>query len=217
MDIYYRKRAEEYEEIYYRDDPIRNEEQRIIVEAIKKAFNGMDVLEIACGTGYWTQFLSETAKSIVATDYVEEVMQIAKRKKYKCPVQFQKEDAYNLSFGNHSFDGILANLWFSHVPKVKIDTFLEGIQRVLKPGGIVFMADNNYVEGSGGELVRKEGEEDTYKRRFLKDGSEYMVLKNYYTLNELFDIFSRYDKGLKKKNIFYGKFFWYVIYRMKDS
>ncbi|MBI4067522.1 class I SAM-dependent methyltransferase [Candidatus Gottesmanbacteria bacterium] len=217
MDIYYRKRAEEYEEIYYRDDPIRNEEQRIIVEAIKKAFNGMDVLEIACGTGYWTQFLSETAKSIVATDYVEEVMQIAKRKKYKCPVQFQKEDAYNLSFGNHSFDGILANLWFSHVPKVKIDTFLEGIQRVLKPGGIVFMADNNYVEGSGGELVRKEGEEDTYKRRFLKDGSEYMVLKNYYTLNELFDIFSRYDKGLKKKNIFYGKFFCYVIYRMKDS
>ena len=62
--MYYRKRAKEYEQIYYRADPIRQEEQLRIISTIQTILKGRDVLEIACGTGFWTQFLSDTAKQI---------------------------------------------------------------------------------------------------------------------------------------------------------
>ena len=66
---YYRKRAEEYEEIYHREDPIRQHEQDLITYSMQEALKDRDVLEVACGTGYCTQFLSETARSITANRY----------------------------------------------------------------------------------------------------------------------------------------------------
>ncbi|MFX1451579.1 MAG: methyltransferase domain-containing protein, partial [Promethearchaeota archaeon] len=86
MQNYYKNRAEAYEEIYDRDDPVRQKEQRLLEKSMKETLRNTKVLEIACGTGYWTKFLSETAQSIIATDIVQDVLEIAKRKQYSCPV-----------------------------------------------------------------------------------------------------------------------------------
>lgn len=214
MEVYYAKRAEEYEEVYRRDDLVRREEQRKLADTLRNTLRGRRVLEVACGTGYWTQFLSETAQSIVATDILHKVLEIAKSKQYECPVSFRLEDAYKLSFEDDAFDGGLANFWFSHVPRKRIDLFLKGFHRVLRNGSAIFMADNVYVPGVGGELVAKEGEEDTYKLRRLKDGSEIVVLKNYFSVGELIEIFSRHAEGFSKENVFYGSCFWYVTYEL---
>lgn len=116
MEDYYRARASEYEQVYFRDDPDRNAEQELVSARVKSFLDGRDVLEVACGTGYWTERLSATSKSITATDTVKEVVEIARRKKYNCPVSFMIRDAYGLGF-NGQFDGGLAMFWFSHVPK----------------------------------------------------------------------------------------------------
>jgi len=215
MEDYYRRRAEEYEEIYHRDDPDRQEEQRKIANKLKETLRGKRVLEIACGTGYWTQFLSETAQSIVATDVVQEVLEIAKRKHYGCPVSFRIENAYNLSFEEDSFNGGLANFWFSHIPKDKIDSLLKGFHRILQSESRVFMAENVYIPGVGGKLIKKEGDKNTYKLRKLKDGSENLVLKNYFSTNELLNIFSKHVKRFNRENIFYGNCFWYITYELR--
>ena len=215
MEDYYRRRAEEYEEIYYRDDADRQEEQKKIANKLKETLTGRRVLEIACGTGYWTQFLSKTAQSIVATDIVQEVLEIAKRKQYKCPISFLKEDVYNLSFEDNSFNGGLANFWFSHIPKDRIDPFLKGFHRLLQTGSKVFIADNVYIPGVGGELIKKEGKENTYKLRRLKDGSENLVLKNYFSTNKLLKIFSKHVKRFSGENVFYGNYFWYITYELE--
>lgn len=215
MEDYYRRRAKEYDQMYYRNDPRWQKELRQLADTLKEKFKGRRVLEIACGTGYWTQFLSETAQRIVATDVVQEMLEIAKTKQYKCPVSFRKEDAYNLSFKDGSFDGGLANFWFSHVPKNRIDSYLEGFHRVLQSGSRVFMADNVYIPVIGGKLVTREGDENTYKLRRAKDGSEDLVLKNYFSVDELIKIFCRYAKKLSRENVSYGSFFWFVVYDLK--
>ena len=217
MKDYYKRRAEEYEEIYHREDPMRQGEQAKISEALEKAFDGLDLLEIACGTGYWTVFASKTAKRITATDAVNEVLDIARQKEYQSQIEFRQEDAYKLSFPDDRFTGGLANFWFSHIPKHKIKSFFMEFCRVLRSGSTVFMADNVYLEGIGGELIRKKGDANTYKLRILKDGSESLVIKNYYSLNELVSIFQQFDPTFTEKNVFYGRCFWYLSYRINKN
>jgi len=150
---YYRKRAGEYEEIYDWKDPDRQREQDMLSTAIRDSLRGRDVLEVACGTGWWTRILSESAMSIVATDLGDEVMVIARERKYGCPVTFRREDAYNLSFEDDSFNGGLAFSWFSHIPHDLIDIFIDKFHRVLARGSRVFIADNTYIQVIGGEPV----------------------------------------------------------------
>jgi ubiquinone/menaquinone biosynthesis C-methylase UbiE len=211
---YYRERAEEYDEIYEWRDPHRQEEQLLLREAIKESLEGRRVLEVACGTGYWTRILSQTAESIMATDLGQEVMELAKEKKYACPVMFRKEDAYNLSFSNGSYDGGFSFSWFSHIPRKRVDSFLTGFHRVLKAGSRVFMADNAYIPGVGGKLIKLASSEDTYKKRTLKDGREFTIIKNYYSTDELKTIFNRHVNGFDLDNIFHGNCFWYVSYEI---
>jgi ubiquinone/menaquinone biosynthesis C-methylase UbiE len=212
LATYYAQRAAEYEKIYFRDDPQRQKEQSEIQSQIREVLLGLEIFEVACGTGYWTQFASETADRIVATDINDEVLEIAKQKNYSCPVLFENADAYSLPFEPNSFTGGLANFWFSHVPKNRIDEFLTGFHKLLKPGSPVFICDNVFVEGIGGELIRKEGDEDTYKLRTLKNGTRQEILKNYFSRKELFEIFQNYDHSFSEKNIVIGKCFWAVKY-----
>jgi len=212
INKYYSKRTQEYEKIYQRDDPVRQNEQNKIAEEIKKIFYNKNVLEVACGTGFWTVFLSETANKIVATDNSNEVLKIAKHKKYNCPIDFLKCDAYNLPFPACSFDGGLANFWFSHISKDKIELFMDDFHRVLTDKAIVFIADNVFNEGIGGKLVRDKGNDNTYKIRVLENGDQYKVLKNYYSEEELVKIFNRSGNLL---NMYFGNCFWYICYEVK--
>ena len=75
---YYVRRAPEYERIYQK--PERQAELRVVREMVANTFAGRSVLEVACGTGWWTEVLADIARSVVATDVNEEVLAIARTK-----------------------------------------------------------------------------------------------------------------------------------------
>ena len=209
---YYRQRAKEYEEVYYWTDPHRQEEQALMAETIKASLMGRDVLDIACGTGWWDRILSETAKSITGLDINKDVLEIAKTKEYGCPTRFEVGDAYKPPYPSTSFDGAIATFWLSHIPKGKLQGWIDTLHGVLKPGSKVFLADNTNIPGIGGPLVTREGDENTYKLRTLKDGSQHMVLKNYYSTSELIYVFGRHVEGFSEENTFHGNCFYWVNY-----
>ncbi len=216
MEEYYRRRAKRFdEELYQRRDSLRQKELQHIATASKEVLKGRRVLDVACGTAHWTQIVSEIAKSIVGIDTVEEMLEIAGKKKFKCPVSFCRADVYNLPFKDYSFNGGMADFWFSHIPIEKIEFFLKNFHRLLENESLVVMADNVYVTGIGGEIVKEEGDVNTYKKRKLGDGSEHLVLKNYFSVDELVRIFAKYTRGFGRKNVFYGKHYWYLSYKLK--
>lgn len=214
MKEYYRRRAEEFEAVYDRAGPARRAEIKRLSQAAQEALRGRRVLEVACGTGYWTRLVSRTAREIIATDSVEEVLNVARRKIYHCPVTFRLEDAYRLSLEAEEFDGGLANFWFSHLPRHRVDRFITGFHRTLRPQASVFLADNVLVPDVGGELISRAEDDDTYRRRTLRDGSKHVIIKNYYSAEDLSAIFGQHVPGLSAANVFVGQHFWYIAYRL---
>jgi len=213
MNTYYSERAHEYEKIYFRNDPIHQKEQTLIQEKIKELFANQSILEIACGTGYWTQFVAETAKYITAIDYSDEVLKIAQLKDMSpSKVNFQQGDAYQLNKISGNFEGCIANFWLSHIPKSRIHEFLIQLHDRLGTGTTVFMAENVYMESIGGTLVYKDNDPNTYKMRTLDNGTKYEIIKNYYTEEELKSIFVPISNDLQ---IYMGQCFWWISYKIK--
>jgi 2-polyprenyl-3-methyl-5-hydroxy-6-metoxy-1,4-benzoquinol methylase len=210
---YYDLRAREYEAIYYRDDPARQRELRTIADELQRLCANRTVLEVACGTGYWTEIVASVAQRIIATDASADVLAVAGEKNLpKDTVELREVDAYRLDRVAERFDVCAALFWISHVPKSQLAAFLDGLHAKVGSGGIVFMADNFQVPGFGGELVERPDSPDTFKRRELSDGSCFDIIKNYFDVGDLDRLFSPYGNGLMIDS---GKFYWWLHYRVK--
>lgn len=212
LQEYYAKRAQEYDAIYHRQIPIRLKEQTYVGKEIERAFKTKYVLEIACGTGYWTKHLLKHAKKVLATDINQEMLEIASQRMPDQSMQFIIGDAYNPPISVPQFTGAMAHCWFSHIPKKRIREFLESLHARLEPNASVMFMDAVYREELGGKLIKKEGSEDTWKRRTLENKEEYDILKNYYTKDELEKIFSPYSNNV---SVSYMTHFWVVRYNLK--
>ncbi|HEY3076545.1 MAG TPA: methyltransferase domain-containing protein [Burkholderiales bacterium] len=181
---YYRRRAGEYEAIYAK--PERQADLALLRRYIPDRLRERRVLEIACGTGYWTVLVAHTAAALVATDAVDEPMQIARAKDYgPHTVRFELADAYALAPALGKFDAAMAIFWWSHVPHSRIGAFLSSLHARLEPGARVLFMDNSYVEGSSTPIAERDAEGNTYQLRRLADGSENRVLKNFPTEQDL--------------------------------
>ena len=151
MVKYYKDRAKEYEQVYEWRDPHRQQEQDRLGDEIKEALKARSVLDIGCGTGYWTQKTSMTAHRITGIDINEAVLEIAGSKTYGCPAEFKKMNAYDMSFQPNTFTGALATFWLSHVHREDMDGWIEHMHSVLAPGARVFIADNTYIRASAAD------------------------------------------------------------------
>lgn len=181
---YYRQRAQEYERIY--EKPERQADLAALRDLVAREMTGHQVLEIACGTGYWTQVCADRAGSLLAVDLAEETLEIARAKEYPFgKVRFGRADAYRLEEVPGTFTAGLACFWWSHIPRERIPTFLEGWHGRLGPGARVLLLDNRFVEGSSTPLSRTDTQGNTYQRRRLADGTEHEVLKNFPSPEEL--------------------------------
>lgn len=213
MKTYYGKRASIYEQsMYLKKELGRNKDTIKIKKLVRQLFKNREIIEAACGTGYWTEILSVVAKKIIATDVVPEVLAIAKEKKYLCPTELRLEDAFNLHFKAKSFNAGLANFWISHIIKKDLTKFLKSFHKLLKHRSIVFFCDNVFNSGKSEKNFIKEGE-NGFKIRKLY-GEKYKVIKNYYSKGELVKIFSSYARS-SSINVVIGKWAWWVWYETK--
>jgi len=183
MQSYYAARAGEYDRVYQK--PERQSDLRQIEQWLPPLLSGATVLEVACGTGYWTQFIAPAASAVVAIDSAPETLQIARQRVGGANVLFQLGDAYALAETGRSFDAAFAGFWFSHVPLERQREFLAGLHAALMPGARVVLLDNLFVEGSSSAIAEQDEQGNTYQCRSLSNGSTHRVLKNFPTEAQL--------------------------------
>ena len=209
MIDYYSKRAKEYERVYQR--PERQTDLGWLREILRRELTGHRVLELACGTGYWTEAIAGPATSVHATDASAEVLEIARSKLLDpAKVTFAPGDAYHPVPATPPFTAGFAGFWWSHVPKLQLRAFLENFHAALAPGSRVVLADNRFVPGSSTPLSRHDDEGNTYQIRSLADGSCHEVLKNFPTPEELREIIGQFSTSI---DILTCDHFWCASYR----
>jgi SAM-dependent methyltransferase len=140
-----------------------------------------DVLELACGTGMWTERLLRHAVSVTAVDASPEMIEIAaKRVGAQAPVRFIQADLFGWR-PDRRYDFVFFGFWLSHVPPERFESFWELVAECLGPGGRVLFVDDAYRPSE--ELV--DGEKAATIRRRLGDGSAFRIVKVPYTAAEL--------------------------------
>lgn len=175
---YYARRAGEYEQIYLK--PERRAELARLRSIVARELAGHTVLEVACGTGYWTKALCRSAVRVVATDAVREVLEIARRKPLRAErVLFVQADAWHLPVVPGRFDGVFAGFWWSHLERTRVGEFLATLRDGVGRGVRCLVVDNLFVEGSSTPIERRDEAGNTYQLRRLADGSVHEVLKNF--------------------------------------
>lgn len=183
MQAYYAARAPYYDAVYLK--PERREDIAFLKKYLPSRLAARSVLEVACGTGYWTQYIAPAAHRMVATDATPEPIAFAKLRPGTGQVEYVRADAYALPPELGEFSAAFAGLWLSHVPVGQRARFFSGLHARLSPGARVILIDNAEVQCRELPIIRRDREGNTYQDRKLKNGTIYRVLKNFPSEAEL--------------------------------
>jgi trans-aconitate methyltransferase len=180
---YYRARAQEY------DETTGAGGQQIpafkLAAQLLSAMGPFDqILELACGTGTWTQILTTIGREVTALDASPEMLALARQKTAPAPVHFQQADLFQWE-PSQTYDLVFFAAWLSHIPPEMLDPFFEKISRAVKPGGYIAIIDQYAPMPEDRDLVRDGPGGQIYAERPLLDGQTFTIVKVFYSVESL--------------------------------
>jgi 2-polyprenyl-3-methyl-5-hydroxy-6-metoxy-1,4-benzoquinol methylase len=190
---YYRARAGEYDEWFLRSGRYDRgpghraqwfaevDEVRAALERFRPAGR---VLELACGTGWWTEQLVRFADTVTAVDASDEVLELNRQRMGDPKVRYERADIFAWE-PDGRYDVVFFSFWLSHVPPERFAAFWEMLRGALAPGGRVFLVDSLRTELSTATDHRLGNEEDIVMERKLNDGRSFQIYKIFYSPAEL--------------------------------
>ena len=193
---YYRARAGEYDGWFERRGRYDRGEAATAtwfaeVDQVRAALaevplEGADVLELAPGTGIWTEQLVARAAHVTAIDAAPEMVAESRRRLGARAerVTYVLADLFAW-LPERTYDAVVFCFWISHVPADRVDGFLATVARALRPGRSVFFLDGRPEPTStaADHVLPHRGEEITVRR--LDDGRAFRIVKNYWPADEL--------------------------------
>ncbi|MBC3919530.1 methyltransferase domain-containing protein [Undibacterium sp. CY18W] len=212
MRDYYAQRAQTLEKMYQK--PERQQDLREIETRVQDVLQNQRVLELACGTGYWTERYAAQATSVAATDYNQNMLDLAQAKSYPDgKVTFALADLYELPAATaDQYSACFAGFFWSHVKREAQTGLLAHLSKVAGKGTTLVLIDNNYVEGSSTVIARTDLEGNTFQLRKQEDGSRVEILKNFPTDSALR---KKFGPAVRDIRIFRNTYYWMLTCVLK--
>jgi demethylmenaquinone methyltransferase/2-methoxy-6-polyprenyl-1,4-benzoquinol methylase len=191
---FYRARAPEYDEWWectgrYDRGPDKRAEWQRQVSVVEQALDSFgavgNVLELAGGTGWWTQRLARTAQQLTVVDASAETLALNRQRVGRSDVTLIEADLFHWQ-PSTTYDVVFFSFWLSHVPRPRFASFWRLVRSCLSPGGRAFLIDsrNDPFSAPGGDPYVSSYEPDLHIRR-LSNGSQWRVVKVMYEPDEL--------------------------------
>jgi demethylmenaquinone methyltransferase/2-methoxy-6-polyprenyl-1,4-benzoquinol methylase len=185
---YYRARAAEYDEWFLRQGRYDRGSERngtwfAEVEQVRaelRRLDGLgDVLEIASGTGLWTEQLAPRAAAVHCVDASPETVEMNRRRlgAYASRVTYELADVFQWRPARR-YDTVFFGFWLSHVPSDRFQAFWGLVADALAPGGRIFLVDSLANPTSTARDHRAPAGQEEVRR--LNDGREFTIVKRFY-------------------------------------
>jgi len=198
MKEYYCERANEYDDWYNRKNNYdKGEELNTLwfenLEILKSYCLNIkehSILELAAGTGKWTQYLKESNR-ITIVDFSDEMLKINVS---RTGVSCLKKDIFDLVVDEpENYDMCFFGFWLSHVPEERLDDFFFSVRKSVSRGARVVIFDS-YLNKNELNCLKFE---NNIQVRPLLDGKIFNVYKKYYTQSELEEKIGKYFSEFK--------------------
>lgn len=192
---YYSARAGEYDDWWrrigrYDHGTAATERWRIEVAEVEAALERAaltgDVLELACGTGWWTERLVRTASNLTCIDASPETIAVNGLRLRNSGLILPRYEVADLFAWTPSktFDAVFFSFWLSHVPVAQLESFWTSVATAIKPGGRVFLIDSLPDETSTARDHTMPDANGIQERR-LNDGRTFRIVKLFHRPAEL--------------------------------
>jgi malonyl-CoA O-methyltransferase len=147
------KEYNEWSSSYDADENLTRDLDQEMTREVLANLRFNSILEIGCGTGKNTTFLSQIGKKVHAVDFSEGMIQKAKEKVHAENVKFSMMDITNRwMFDDDSFDFIVCNLVLEHIEDISF-VFSEA-SRVLESKGRFFINELHPFKQYEGKKAR---------------------------------------------------------------
>jgi SAM-dependent methyltransferase len=207
---YYAKIAADVERAY--DDPARQQDLDQMRAQVAQVVRGHVVLELGCGSGYWTALIAETADSVLATDINPEMIALAQHRGLPDNVSLRVADGQDLPADIGDFTAVFIGFWWSHMRRDEQDRFLAQLRARVGKDVLLVILDDDYVEGSSVTVARTDLEGNTYQILTAPDGQRYELPKGYPSDSALR---KRLAPAVREIRIARTEFYWLLTCRLK--
>jgi demethylmenaquinone methyltransferase/2-methoxy-6-polyprenyl-1,4-benzoquinol methylase len=213
---YYRARASEYDEWFYRQGRYdRGAEENAawfadvdeLMRALRTSGPFGRVLELACGTGIWTRELLPFAETITALDAAPEMLALHARNITDPRVRRAQVDLFHWE-PEETYDLVFFSFWLSHVPPERVHAFLSRVAQAVRPGGRLFLVDSLPDVASGAADHTAPDPAGTLHERKLNDGRVFTIVKVFYDPGNIAAKLERL--GFSARSHRTPRFFWWV-------
>lgn len=111
--------------------------------AVREHIAGKNILDAACGTGYGSHIMSQTASRVIGVDLSIDAIEYAKHHYQNDNLEYRNMSISDLDFGNEKFDVITSFETIEHVPSLVQKKFLEQTVDLLTDDGVLFISTPN--------------------------------------------------------------------------
>ena len=174
---------------------------------------GHTVLELGCGTGFWTEVAAESAQSVLAVDINASLLDIAReRPMAEGKVAFRVADALDLPEDIGTFSAVLVSFLWSHLNKKEQEQLLATLKQRLGKDVLLVLLDDSFVEGFSETIARTDADGTTYQILATPEGERVELPKSYQSDSALRKRLGNVSKEIKIERV---EFFWILTCRLK--
>ena len=181
-------------------------------ERVADLFAGHKVLELGCGTGYWTETLACSAESVLAIDTSPEMLALARARVDAASVEFQQGDAFALPDMVGRFTACFAGFFWSHVKREDQEKYLKQLRAKLGKEVLLVLIDDNFVEEATPPIARTDLDGNTFQIFATPSGNRHEVMRNYPADSSLRKRFASHVREVRIERL---EHYWILTGRLK--
>ena len=161
------------------------------------------VLDLGCGSGYITNYLTKEKLNSIGIDFSKEMINIANNKYPNN--EFICDNILNIKnhFKENSIDGAISIYSLYFIPKEELDSFFKSLSFIMKPNAkmLIITIVGNGEEYINTPLMKDNGvEENLYVNYYMQDDLKKIINNNGFTIDyfkkkEMLDEKDISDKG----------------------